>query len=196
LDVFFEAIGWYPKIGDATLMGWLTVFFYFATFILSLKVVSVSESIFTEQLKVQKQFWIIISCLMFLLCINKQLDLQSLLTALGRFILKEQGLYDYKRLLQVVFIASIFLAALIGFLFIVKKLYKVAKKEMLAIFGIVFLLMFILIRASSFHNIDSFIGYSLLGFKMNWFIELSGIGLIFINGIFLLRVDRSKDNFS
>ena len=195
MDVFFEAIGWYPKIGDATLMGWLTVFFYFATFILSLKVVLVSESIFTEQLKVQKQFWIIISCLMFLLCINKQLDLQSLLTALGRFILKEQGLYDYKRLLQVVFLASIFLAALIGFLFIVKKLYKAAKKEMLAIFGIVFLLMFILIRASSFHNIDSFIGYSLLGFKMNWFIELSGIGLIFINGILLLRVKRNKSNF-
>jgi hypothetical protein len=133
---------------------------------------------------------------MFLLCINKQLDLQSLFTASGRYILKEQGLYDYKRLLQVVFIISIFVAGLIGFLFIVKKLYKVAKKEMLAIFGIVFLLMFILIRASSFHNMDSIISYSLLGFKMNWILELSGIGLIFINGILLLRVKRNKSNFS
>jgi hypothetical protein len=95
-----------------------------------------------------------------------------------------------------VFIASIFLAGLIGFLFIIKKLYKVAKKEMLAIFGIVFLLMFILIRASSFHNMDSLIGYSLLGFKINWILELSGIGLIFINGILLLRVKRNKSNFS
>lgn len=193
LDVFFTAVDWYPTIGDPSFMGWFTVFVYFVTFILSLKVILVSKYIFIEQEKVQKQFWVIISCVMFLLCINKQLDLQSLFTASGRYILREYGFYDYKHTLQVLFITSIFLIGFVMSLFIIKKLYQVLKKEILAIVGIVFLLMFIFIRASSFHNMDSLIGYSLLGFKMNWILELTGIILVFINGILLLTANNIRD---
>lgn len=174
-------------------MGWFTVFAYFVTFALSFKVVSLSKYIFVEQQKVQKQFWIIIACLMFLLCINKQLDLQSLLTVAGKYLLTEYGLYEFKRLFQVVFIASIFVIGLGVFSLIVKKLSHVAKKQILAIVGIIFLLIFILIRASSFHNMDALIGYSFLGFKMNWLLELTGIGLIFSNGMLLLMRKRNSN---
>jgi hypothetical protein len=100
-------------------------------------------------------------------------------------------MYEYKRLLQVLFIASIFIIALSAFYFIVKKLYGVTKQQILAIVGIVFLLMFIFIRASSFHNVDTLIGYSLMGFKMNWILELTGIGLILINGVLWLAKARN-----
>jgi hypothetical protein len=191
LDRFYATIGWYPTIGDPSFFGWFTVFAYLSAFILSLRVVSVSKYIFIEQEQAQKRFWIIIAVLMLFLCINKQLDLQSLFTASGRYILREQGMYEYKRLLQVLFIASIFIIALSAFYFIVKKLYGVTKQQILAIVGIVFLLMFIFIRASSFHNVDTLIGYSLMGFKMNWILELTGIGLILINGVLWLA--RAKN---
>lgn len=184
---FFGAIGWHPTIGDPSFMGWFTVLAYFVTFLLSLKVVSISEHIFARRRKRQKQLWITISALFLFLCINKQLDLQSFLTASVRYLLQEWDIFEYKRDLQKLFIASIFFSGIAVFVFIFKQLQQVIKKHTIAIIGIVFLSMFILIRASSFHNIDSFLVNDLLGFKMNWLLELTGIGLVFANGILLIQ---------
>lgn len=187
MNSFFEKIGWYPGIGDPSFMGWFTVFAYFITALLSLKVVSISNAIFARRRQRQKQLWIVTSSLLIFLCINKQLDLQSFLTASGRHLLQEWGMNEYKRDLQKLFIGSIFIGSIIILTLMIKELYQVAQKHLLAIIGIVFLSMFILIRASSFHNVDSFISYRLIGLKLNWILELGGIGLIFANGILLLQ---------
>ena len=44
--------------------------------------------------------------------------------------------------------------------------------------GTVFLICFVAIRAASFHHIDRFIGIRLAGMRMNWILELGGIGLV------------------
>lgn len=187
MNNFFEIIGWQPSIGDPSFVGWFTVFAYFITFILSLKVVAIEKHIFARRRQRQKQLWLAITVLMAFLCINKQLDLQSFFTASARYFLQDWDMYEYKRDLQKFFIVSIFFTGLLVLAFIIKELYHVARKHLLAIIGIVFLSMFILIRASSFHGVDYFISYKLLGFKMNWILELGGIALIFANGILLLQ---------
>ena len=42
---------------------------------------------------------------------------------------------------------------------------------------------FIIIRAASFHQIDHLLGLSIVGFKVNWLLELGGIACIAIAAI-------------
>jgi hypothetical protein len=44
--------------------------------------------------------------------------------------------------------------------------------------GSLFLLTFIVVRAISFHHVDEFLRTKILGFKMNWALELTGIFLV------------------
>jgi hypothetical protein len=53
-------------------------------------------------------------------------------------------------------------------------------KHFLLSFGLAFLLTFIVIRAISFHHFDEVLKHSISGVKMNWFLELSGIGLVWL----------------
>ena len=43
------------------------------------------------------------------------------------------------------------------------------------LYGLGFLSAFIVIRATSFHQVDQLLHVHLLGFKMNWILELGGI---------------------
>ena len=44
--------------------------------------------------------------------------------------------------------------------------------------GLAFLLTFIVVRAVSFHHVDMFLGTRIAGLRMNWILELTGIGLV------------------
>ncbi|MGH1486852.1 MAG: hypothetical protein ACRBCI_11570 [Cellvibrionaceae bacterium] len=184
---FIAAISWAPKIGDPSFMGWFTVFTYFCAFIISLKVCSISKYIFARKRQRQVQLWYVITGLMFFLCINKQLDLQSLFTDVFREIFRATGLYEKRKEYQELFIIGILIAGILVSLAIFIELYQVIRKHLLAVIGIIFLMVFIFIRAASFHDVDSIIGYRFFGIKMNWVLELSGIALILINGITLIK---------
>ncbi len=69
---------WSPQIGDPNVTGWLTVVSYLVCFGLAYMV--------TMRLKGQRGrgLWVIITGLMLFLALNKQLDLQTALTATGR----------------------------------------------------------------------------------------------------------------
>jgi hypothetical protein len=184
---FFETIGWQPTIGDPSFVGWFTVFAYFTAFLLSLKVCSINKYIFARKRNRQKQLWYLITALMLFLCINKQLDLQSFFTAFFRYIFKLTGLYEHRKEYQQLFIVGILILGLTISLAIVIELHQVIKKHLLAIAGIIFLMIFIVVRAASFHNVDEFIDYRFLGIRMNWILELAGISLILINSITLIK---------
>ena len=124
---------------------------------------------------------------MFLLCINKQLDLQTFFTATARYYFLEYGIYEYRRQYQEIFILVIAIAGVLVAVGLSFEYRKVIKNHLLAIVGLVFLISFILIRASSFHNMDRLISSDILGFKMDWVLELTGIFLISINAVKLLR---------
>jgi hypothetical protein len=53
----------------------------------------------------------------------------------------------------------------------------------LAVLGTTLVLAYVLIRAASFHHIDRFIGQSILGLRWNWVIEISGISLVLVAGV-------------
>jgi uncharacterized membrane protein YbhN (UPF0104 family) len=124
--------------------------------------------------------WRAISVMFIGLGINKQLDLQSALTELGRVIAFQQGWYGERQTVQVWFIIGVaVICALIAitFLFFAR---RAPAPTWLALIGTTTVLAFVLIRAASFHHIDKFIGDRILGLKWNWVLEMGGIAIVII----------------
>ena len=101
---------WTPGIGDPSVVGWATVFAYFAAAILAYRAVRIHKA--EPSHTALRTFWLITALAMFFLGINKQLDLQSLFTQLGRDMAVNQGWYEQRRQFQTVMIGGI---TLLGF---------------------------------------------------------------------------------
>lgn len=169
---------WQPQIGDPSFMGWFTVGSYFGCAICGAMIVLMNRKGDREFFL----FWSMISVLMILLGINKQLDLQSLFTEVGRQIARAQGWMDHRRAVQFWFILGFGTCVVGGFVFFVVILKDLFKRFTLAFIGLFFLLSFIIVRAASFHHFDEMLGWTLLESKINWILELTGVYLIFVAG--------------
>jgi hypothetical protein len=124
--------------------------------------------------------------------INKQLDLQSLATQIGRDAIKTWGLYSERRELQSGFILAVVLVcagALTGFLWAAR---RTLKSRWPAIAGMLFILGFVVIRAASFHNVDAFLAARLGGLKWNWILELGGIAVVALGAFRIVLVPTPR----
>lgn len=170
---------WEPSIGDPTLIGWITVAVYFITAIICLK--AALQSSFDKENTV-RNLWLFLTVFLIALGINKQLDLQTLLTQIGRDIAKEQGWYKDRRIIQISFIILIGLIGTVGITFLFKT-YKNAESAIkITLSGCVILLAFILTRASSFHHMDIFIYMKFIGVGVNGLLELGSLIIIGLGG--------------
>ena len=183
-------ITWTPTIGDPSIIGWLTVVLYFLCFAWSCRVYLCANSLFTQPIQRQKNLWLLITITILALGINKQLDLQSLLTQIGKYFAYHNDWYDQRRHYQRLFITSILALSIIAMatLFFVYK--PVLRKHYIAIFGLCFLLAFVVIRASSFHNVDELLTADFQGIRFNWAMEISGIFLVSLNAYQLLTGNK------
>lgn len=185
-------ITWTPGIGDPTAMGWITVLLYLITAALSFLVMRRRATIFGDQRAHEAQLWMMLAVVLLLLGINKQLDLQSLLTDIGRVLFREYGFYEQRRYFQQGFIAALLLLSVTLLLTMGWYFRHSLRDNGIAILGLGVLLTFVAIRASSFHHMDRFIGVELVGVRMNWIMEIGAISLIGFNAVrLLLRVRES-----
>jgi hypothetical protein len=123
-------------------------------------------------------FWACIALAMLALGINKQLDLQSLITELARVWAKEEGWYECRRVVQQTAIGLLALsavAAAIGLWFFLRKARMEVKLCGIALCSV---LAFVVVRAASFHQVDALIGRDLLGVSWNAILELPGTLLV------------------
>lgn len=175
---------WLPIIGDPTIMGWLTVVAYFVAAFLCWRVALLTRRGFPPgSIPSRTIFWLLFAGFLVFLGINKQLDLQTWMTVLGKRLAKSEGWYGHRRPVQVVFIGTVFLAGIAGLALLLWLSYGSWRRYGLALAGGVFLACFILIRAASFHHVDLFLGARVVGVKMNWILELGGIGAIALSAI-------------
>lgn len=166
---------WKPGIGDPTIMGWLTVLGYFITAILCFKC--------GQKKKNSHWIWWALSLLLLILGINKQLDLQSWFTIMGKKIAIKQGWYEKRRFVQRDFIIGLVAISSASFMFIMQWMGTKVKQFILPLLGLIFLLVFIIIRATSFHHVDRLLGWELGGIRLNWILELGGISCLAIAAI-------------
>ena len=170
---------WQPGIGDPTFMGWLTVLAYLIT-AFSCLICAFSHRFLSPLQRVNRIRWLwgFFAIVLLVLGINKQLDLQSLVTVIGKEVALSQGWYQQRRIIQAQFIIGIVIAALILLSVIGRAIYAERRTYRLALLGLMFLSCFIVIRASSFHHIDSLLRWQLVGFRLNWILEIGGIACI------------------
>lgn len=173
---------WQIGIGDPSIMGWMTVVAYFATALLCWRCASITRRLSSDQSVSRRSslFWFLLAGFLFLLGINKQLDLQTWFTLFVKGLALDEGWYEYRQIAQALFILGIALLGL-GVLAIVWWLTQGAiRRHRLALLGSFFLGSFILIRASSFHHVDQALGFRLAGLKVNWILELGGVACVAI----------------
>lgn len=162
-------------------MGWLTVAAYAIGAGLATWAALASKSGRGRDQKSEKRsrrVWLAVAGLMMCLCINKQLDLQSLLTEIGRIMARHEGWYEERRRFQGWFVLGVILGSAGGTCWFVWRFQEFWRQHKLLTAGLMFLLTFIVVRAISFHHVDMFIQTRVFGFKMNWAFELLGIFLI------------------
>jgi len=165
-------IRWRPGIGDPTVMGWVTVVVY------ALAAVTAGVATWRSEKIADRRMWALVTILMMALCLNKQLDLQSLFTDFGRVMAGREGWYERRRAIQKIFVLVVMGSSALLTVSMAWKFRSFWKRHFLLAAGLAFLLTFIVVRAISFHHVDLFLKSEVSGVRMNWFLELGGIALI------------------
>jgi hypothetical protein len=164
---------WTPGLGDPSVMGWVTVAVYLLAAWLTWRVARQARADGGAW-----RLWATLAVVLLALGVNKQLDLQSLFTQVGRDLALAQGWYQERRLVQGVFIGALAAGALAVGWWLRTELREPAQR--LAGLGLCVLLAFVVMRAASFHHMDQLINFSVVGVRMNWVLELSGLVIILV----------------
>ena len=172
------ARGWEPGIGDPSIMGWVTVAAYVLAAALCCRRFVVAGA--KSGRAGDRLFWLALAAILLLLGVNKQLDLQSWFTQVGKHLAREHGWYEQRRQVQmwfVVGVAAMGVVALGAACLVGRRWWR---QGSLALVGLAFLLAFIVVRAASFHHVDLLLRTSVLGVRVNVLLELSGIVCIMV----------------
>jgi hypothetical protein len=168
---------WSPGIGDPSLMGWVTVALYFYA---AYRCYRLARGRAAKLVKHESTvFWLFTAALL-ALGVNKQLDLQTALTEIGRIVAYEQGWYENRQVVQAEFIGLVAIAGLVSIVTLVWITRRMPKATRLAVAGGVALVGFVAIRAASFHHFDRFIGKVFFGLRANWILEIGSIAIILV----------------
>lgn len=123
-------------------------------------------------------FWVALAVILAALCVNKQLDIQTEITAFARSIAKEQGWYGTRHGVQVAAAAAA-LVAVAGLAFLATGTWRgQLARGWPAIAGIAVIGAYIALRMTSIHEVDAFMVGGPLPAK--WWAELLGLALIAI----------------
>ncbi|RYE51796.1 MAG: isopropylmalate isomerase [Hyphomicrobiales bacterium] len=169
---------WSPGLGDNNFMGWMTVVVYLVAGIASLRA---ARAMPDDRLsRRERLFWIISGAVMLSLSVNKQLDLQSLVTMVGRCHSQLSGWYNDRRAVQKLFILGVAAGGVLGLGLLALLLRGILDRVWLALLGLGFVCVFVVIRAASFHHVDILISSRVMGFKINWLLEMPGPLLVIL----------------
>jgi len=177
---------WYLRMGDPTAVGWAITIAYFIVTVLCWQAGLKEKTINVNIQKSERHvLWFGLSILLLVLGINKQLDLQTLLTALGREIAQENGLYESRREIQLIFVILFALFCFSSLIALSWWLRDYWRRHWIALLGVAFLVSFVVIRAASFHHVDYLIGkWSIIGpFRMKYIVELGGILIVGLGAV-------------
>jgi hypothetical protein len=126
----------------------------------------------------ERALWIGAAVAMILLGINKQLDLQSDLTAVARAAAHSEGWYGWRRDVQGLFLLAMALGTIAVGTLLWRWLRNVSTSAKIAAMGLWILLAFIFVRAASFHHVDYWVTVDVAGMRSGWWLEALGIVVI------------------
>lgn len=169
---------WSPGIGDPTIGGWITVVLYAIAAWACYGVLRGERQQRTVLSVNERMVWRLLTVAMIALGINKQLDLQSAVTEALRISAMEHGWYDHRRQYQEAFVAALPVLGLTALAAITVLVWSAPAPTLWACAGTAGLVVFVAIRAASFHHVDEMLGWHLAGFTLNWLLEMGSLVVI------------------
>ncbi|MFM7051853.1 MAG: hypothetical protein ACKOYN_06945 [Planctomycetota bacterium] len=181
---------WAPGIGDPTPMGWITVALYacaaWLAFEAALRARSLADVSGRPGWRVEAarrarlgRFWFAVAAFLVLLGLNKQLDLQRLVTQIGRDIARDGGWYRDRKPVQIAVAVGALALGVVGTGVAAWMLRDIIARVWVALVGLLVLFVFIAARVNSLHQIDAWMRAGPIPAK--WWLELLGIALIGAN---------------
>ena len=165
---------WTPGIGDPTIVGWSIAAAYGVSAVLSVRARHAAK---IEQKRHDAEFWTLVMLAAIGLGLNKQLDLQTLLTEMVRNLAKAQGWYGERRLAQFAFIIAMAAIAATGLVVLLHRYWTRQRGVQLAMIGFALQFGFIVLRAFAFNHGDERFKISPGSPSGNAFLEMTGIVL-------------------
>ncbi|WP_208300031.1 hypothetical protein [Aquabacterium sp. A08] len=162
---------WSPGIGDPTLGGWLAVASYLLAGLLCAAVWRGMGAHGHPQRR-EAMGYAFLAASLLLLGLNKQLDLQTALTELGRVWAHQQGWYEDRQRVQLAFMAMMAILGLTGGAVVALYAWRLPLPTRCVWLAWMGLGVFVVLRAASFHHMDRFIGDRALGVAWNHWLEL------------------------
>ncbi len=178
-------------VGDPTIAGWVICIGYFVVAIVcvrALRVAMIGAQMAAKYEGEERRnrdrrhayrasflFWNLLIVLFIFLSLNKQVDMQTWVTDLGRRIAKAEGWYEQRAQIQTLFVLAIAVGGLAGLTVLLRLTRDLLPRHVLAFFGLVLLAFFLLARASSFHDVEAALSFGVLGVRVSWLLELAGI---------------------
>lgn len=141
---------WLVSIGDFTFWGWLITAAYGVSIIVAIYFIKLVTQTGNKELRL---LWIFITCVLLVLGVNKQLDLQILLRNLGRALAEIQGWQEYRRIVQKVFSIIFVLGICIFTSIVFMRARRILLKAWIEIIGMIILFAFAMIRTGSINHI-------------------------------------------
>ena len=171
---------WRLGIGDPTPLGWATTAAYCVAFGLCLRTALRTRRLapWLPKGEFRPTFWAVLAALLFLLGLNKQLDLQTWLTQVARQLALAQGWYARRRVVQLGFVMAVGVAGLAGVGAGYWTVRGAVRQHLLAVVGMSFLLCFVFVSAASFHHIDKLITPGLGALRIYHVLEVGGIACV------------------
>ncbi len=136
--------------------------------------------------------WLALTLGALLAALASAVDLHERVAEVGRLIAQGDGWYAGRTALQTGAVLGV--AAVAGVvLWVMRRLLsEQAGQFRLVVIGVVVLLAFWGIRAVSLHDVDTVMRFSVLGVRVQWLIELTGIGLLVLAAAGRIR-ERLRD---
>lgn len=171
---------WLARAGDAYLSSFFNSVLY-AVCLLAYawrwKTLRRLQAPVTEQV-----FWFMIILILFVLGVNKQLDLQVLLVEIGRPIARESGWYESRRIVQGLF--TLWIAGMAGtfavwMIFLIRRHWR---QYITALLGLLVLFIYVIVETASQSHIGwNFTAHEKWGVRLTDLVEMTGILLILAN---------------
>ncbi|MBA3908690.1 MAG: isopropylmalate isomerase [Rhodobacter sp.] len=155
-------------------MGWIIAALYLLAAVTSAIAARRDGQLPAQTRSREQAFWWVSAALLIFLAANKQLDLQSLLTSVARCVALDQGWYEDRKVVQRWFVLGVLTGGIAAILALGLFLRDTVARTGLALLGLGFVSLFVMIRAASIHQVDTLIGGQMLGLRVNSLLELPG----------------------
>lgn len=181
---------WQSSIAHADMADWVTVAAYLLAAIFCAQ--AARHAWIRREMR-DRIFWNITAILLIFLGVNELLDLQTLLTTLGRAHAKANGWYGDHRRIQYFFVIGLSVTAVLVGIAAVLLIRRTHPAMRLALAGLVFIGVFVILRAASFHHLDDILGSGAPEFNWGSIQEMTGILIVGMAAALYVTMRRKSD---